>query len=466
MPAAHAVDGNPGTRWSSTFSDPQWIQRRPRRDRHHHPGHAQLGGRVRPLLPDPDLRPTARPGPPIYSTTTGAGGIQSHPGDRLRPLRADARHRARHGYGYSLWEFQVHGTFGGDRTRTAAARTNAAQGRPATASSTENAGTPAGAAVDGNAGTRWSSAVQPTRSGSASTSARTQTHLPGRAPVGGARTPAPSRSRRRNNGTTWTTDLLAPRPAPAARRRSTSTGSGRYVRMNGTVRATGYGYSLWEFRIYTGTGGPTSRPTTPDPDPTPSDPVEPTDPRNPNLGPNTYVFDPSTPTVDHPEPAQHHLHPAGDQPVRPAAVRRAVQARHLHRRRQPRLLHPGRRPRHSRRTTSTSTGTCASRRSGSAATPPRTSGAPPRTCRVTLPAGVSVERWAVSQAAPYRRMHLRGGGNQSSSGTAATAGPAAASWPTPRSTARSSPARSSSGTPATASSAAGPARSGTWCSRA
>ena len=26
MSAAQAVDGNPGTRWSSTFSDPQWIQ--------------------------------------------------------------------------------------------------------------------------------------------------------------------------------------------------------------------------------------------------------------------------------------------------------------------------------------------------------------------------------------------------------------------------------------------------------
>ena len=27
------------------------------------------------------------------------------------------------------------------------------------------------------------------------------------------------------------------------------TGSGRYVRMNGTARATGWGYSLWEFQV-------------------------------------------------------------------------------------------------------------------------------------------------------------------------------------------------------------------------
>ena len=26
FPAGNAVDGNPGTRWSSAFSDPQWVQ--------------------------------------------------------------------------------------------------------------------------------------------------------------------------------------------------------------------------------------------------------------------------------------------------------------------------------------------------------------------------------------------------------------------------------------------------------
>ncbi len=40
----------------------------------------------------------------------------------------------------------------------------------------------------------------------------------------------------------------------------TVTGTGRYVRMYGTARATGYGYSLWEFVVYTG-GGTTPAPT-------------------------------------------------------------------------------------------------------------------------------------------------------------------------------------------------------------
>jgi beta-glucosidase len=30
----------------------------------------------------------------------------------------------------------------------------------------------------------------------------------------------------------------------------TVSGSGRYVRMYGTARATPYGYSLWEFQVY------------------------------------------------------------------------------------------------------------------------------------------------------------------------------------------------------------------------
>ncbi|WP_237109667.1 DUF1996 domain-containing protein, partial [Nonomuraea sp. MG754425] len=47
------------------------------------------------------------------------------------------------------------------------------------------------------------------------------------------------------------------------------TATGRYIRMHGTTRATGYGYSLWEFQVY-GTGGATS---TPRPRPTFTDEV-------------------------------------------------------------------------------------------------------------------------------------------------------------------------------------------------
>jgi hypothetical protein len=47
----------------------------------------------------------------------------------------------------------------------------------------------------------------------------------------------------------------------------TVSGTGRYVRMNGTARATPYGYSLWEFAVRT--TGPVTSPT---PSPSPSTP--------------------------------------------------------------------------------------------------------------------------------------------------------------------------------------------------
>jgi uncharacterized protein (DUF305 family) len=46
----------------------------------------------------------------------------------------------------------------------------------------------------------------------------------------------------------------------------TVSGSGRYVRLLGTQRATQYGYSLWEFQVY-GTGGAPNTPPTPPADP-------------------------------------------------------------------------------------------------------------------------------------------------------------------------------------------------------
>jgi beta-glucanase (GH16 family) len=57
--------------------------------------------------------------------------------------------------------------------------------------------------------------------------------------------------------------------SPGFKETLTVNGTGRYVRMYGTQRSNGYGYSLWEFQVY-GTGG---APTTP--------PPRPPDPANP-----------------------------------------------------------------------------------------------------------------------------------------------------------------------------------------
>jgi hypothetical protein len=50
-PAAAATDGNTGTRWSSAFSDPQWLQV----DLHDQPGRAAVGDRLRQGVPGPGI---------------------------------------------------------------------------------------------------------------------------------------------------------------------------------------------------------------------------------------------------------------------------------------------------------------------------------------------------------------------------------------------------------------------------
>jgi len=150
-PASAAVDGSTGTRWSSQFADPQWLQ-------------VDLGAAAsvsqvvlnweaayasafQIQVSDDGSTWTS-----IYSTGTGTGGVQTLTVSGTgRYVRVYGTARATP-YGYSLWEFQVYGTLG-----STCGTANAAQGRPATASSVENAGTPATAAVDGNTGTRWSS---------------------------------------------------------------------------------------------------------------------------------------------------------------------------------------------------------------------------------------------------------------------------------------------------------------------
>lgn len=135
----------------------------------------------------------------------------------------------------------------------AAADTLLSQGRPATASSTENVAFPASAAVDGDAGTRWSSAfadpqsIQVDLGASASIN---RVELSWEAAYATAFQVQSSA-----NGTTWTT-LHSTTTGAGGNQSLTVSGTGRYVRVLGTQRATQYGYSLWEFKVYgPGSGG-------------------------------------------------------------------------------------------------------------------------------------------------------------------------------------------------------------------
>jgi hypothetical protein len=248
FPPANAVDGNTGTRWSSAFSDPQWLQ-------------VDLGASAsitQVVLQweaayatafQVQTSPDGTNWTTIYSTTTGTGGTQTlNVTGTGRYVRMYGTARATP-YGYSLWEFQVYGTItGGSGCGTA----DAALNHPATASSIQNTGTPASAAFDGNTGTRWSSAFSDPQwlevdLGSSQTIC--QVTLDWETAYGKA-----FQIQTSPDGTTWTS-IFSTTTGTGGIQTLNVSGTGRYVRMYGTVRGTQYGYSLWEFDVYTTGGG-------------------------------------------------------------------------------------------------------------------------------------------------------------------------------------------------------------------
>jgi len=107
--ATGATDGNTATRWSSAFSDPQWIQ-------------VDLGAThsiTQVVLQwenafakayQIQVSPDAVNWTTIYSTTTGPGGTETlNVTGSGRYVRLNGTQRATQ-FGYSLWEFQVAGS--------------------------------------------------------------------------------------------------------------------------------------------------------------------------------------------------------------------------------------------------------------------------------------------------------------------------------------------------------------------
>ncbi|WP_067495321.1 discoidin domain-containing protein [Actinoplanes sp. TFC3] len=161
-----------------------------------------------------------------------------------------------------------------------AAETLLSQGKPVTASSYENQGAfPAEAAVDGNTGTRWASGfTDPSwlQVDLGSSSAINRVELNWEAAYATA-----FKIQTSANGSTWT-DATGTLAGQVGVQSVNVTATARYVRMYGTSRATVYGYSLWEFKVF---GGTATDPTTP--------PTGPSVPGGGSLGSNVIVFDPS-----------------------------------------------------------------------------------------------------------------------------------------------------------------------------
>jgi len=269
--AADAVDGNLGTRWSSAFSDPQWLE-------------VDLGSTqsicqvvlnwetAYATAFQIQTSPDGNTWTSIYSTTTGTGGTQT------LSVTGSGRYIRMYGttrdtqYGYSLWEFSVYGP----ASSGTCGSTNLALNKTATASSLESASYPASDAVDGSLSTRWSSAFsdpQWLEVDLGSTQSICQVVLNWETAYATA-----FQIQTSPDGTTWTS-IYSTTTGTGGTQTLSVTGSGRYIRMYGTTRDTQYGYSLWEFQVYgpsSGGGtGCTGQSNTP------------------NFGSNVYVFDPS-----------------------------------------------------------------------------------------------------------------------------------------------------------------------------
>lgn len=136
-----------------------------------------------------------------------------------------------------------------------AAATLLSQGKPATASSTEGAGYAADNAVDGDQNTRWASSWhddQWLQIDLGSSQAISQVVLQWEAAYASA-----FEIQLSDDGATGWHDIYATTAGTGGTQTLSVTGTGRYVRIHGVKRATGYGFSLWEFQVY---GSGTSQP--------------------------------------------------------------------------------------------------------------------------------------------------------------------------------------------------------------
>ncbi|WP_113703322.1 discoidin domain-containing protein [Nonomuraea lactucae] len=268
FPASAAVDGDPGTRWSSAFSDPQWLQV--------DLGAAASISQVRlsweaAHAAEFEVRASAdgTSWTTLHATAGGTGGDQTlNVSGGGRYVRVHGIRRATP-WGYSLWEFQVFGTMSGPGDERLLS-----YGKPGVASTSQNDAdcwecTPA-RAFDLDPASRWA------------TSSTTGWTDPGWIYVDLGATARISRVvlqweaaharayqiQVSPDAAAWTT-VYGTATGTGLKQTLEVTGTGRYVRVYGTQRATPYGYSLWEFQVY-GTGGAPTPPPAP-----PKDPADP-----------------------------------------------------------------------------------------------------------------------------------------------------------------------------------------------
>lgn len=253
--APNAVDGNRGTRWSSEFTDDQWI----RIDLGTSTAVGQVvldweaayakGYRIQ-LSADGQQWTT------IHSTTTGTGGVETLTVSGTgRYIRLLGTQRATP-WGYSLHEFQVYSATGGNEP---GGDVLLSYGKTGSASTSQHDGTcwqcGPDKAFDRDPASRWATSPEGgwTDPGwiAVDLGARAEIHR-----VVLQWDPAYARAYRievSDNGTDWRT-IHQTASGTGFKETLNVTGTGRHVRLYATQRSGQYGYSLWEFQVW-GTGG-------------------------------------------------------------------------------------------------------------------------------------------------------------------------------------------------------------------
>ncbi|GLX99171.1 ThuA domain-containing protein [Herbidospora sp. NBRC 101105] len=240
--AANAVDGNTATRWGSAYADPQWIT--VDLGASYNVNRVRLNweaayGRAYRVEVSPDNTTWTT----VSTQTASDGGVDDLTVNGTgRYVRIYGTQRALTQYGYSLWDLNVYGTpaSGGPALLS--------RSRPVTVSSVEPGSAHTAAnAVDGNTATRWGSAYADPQwitvdLGQTRTISRVR--LQWEAAYG-----RQYRVETSPNNSTWTT-VSTQTASDGGVDDLTVNGTGRYVRVYGTQRATAWGYSLWEFDVY------------------------------------------------------------------------------------------------------------------------------------------------------------------------------------------------------------------------
>jgi glucose/arabinose dehydrogenase/PKD repeat protein len=240
----NAVDGDPGTRWSSAYADDQWWQ-------------VDLGSARQVSAVELDWEAAYASS---YEVLTSLDGVNFSPAQQVA-LLAPGTHRATFAarsaryvrvralqratvFGISFWEARVLGP----PDAAPPPSTDLALSKPASASSTHPSTGGPGAANDGDSASRWSSNFADGQwwqvdLGTVKSVDRVEVNWE-------AAYASAYRIQTSVDGTTFTTAASVTRGGPGLEATTFPARDARYVRVVADTRATPYGISFWDFRVF------------------------------------------------------------------------------------------------------------------------------------------------------------------------------------------------------------------------